>query len=65
MGNKIDMKQVRDSVHGYIDIPKIVLHEIIDTPIFQRLRRLNRPVCAPFIPVLTMTASPIPWVSIT
>lgn len=54
MGNKIDMKQVRDSVHGYID-----------TPIFQRLRRLNRPVCAPFIPVLTMTASPIPWVSIT
>lgn len=42
MGKKIDMKQVRDSVHGYIDIPKIVLHEIIDTPIFQRLRQIEQ-----------------------
>ncbi len=42
MGKKIDMKQVRDSVHGYIDIPEIVLHEIIDTPIFQRLRQIEQ-----------------------
>lgn len=35
-------KLFRDSVHGYIEIPEIIVNEIIDTPIFQRLRRIEQ-----------------------
>lgn len=42
MNKKVVMKQIRDSIHSYIDIPEIVLHEIIDTPIFQRLRQIEQ-----------------------
>lgn len=35
-------KVFRDSVHGYIEIPEIIVNEIIDTPIFQRLRRIEQ-----------------------
>lgn len=35
-------KLIRDSIHGYIDIPQIILVEIVDTPIFQRLRQIEQ-----------------------
>ena len=35
-------KLIRDSVHGYIEIPEIIINKIIDTAIFQRLRRIEQ-----------------------
>ena len=35
-------KLIRDSVHGYIEIPEIIISGIIDTDIFQRLRRIEQ-----------------------
>lgn len=35
-------KLIRDSVHGYIEIPSIIINRIIDTAIFQRLRRIEQ-----------------------
>lgn len=35
-------KIIRDSIHGYIEIPEIMLKEIIDTPVFQRLRQIEQ-----------------------
>lgn len=35
-------KLIRDSVHGYIEIPTIIVKEIIDTPVFQRLRQIEQ-----------------------
>lgn len=35
-------KIIRDSIHGYIEAPEIVYKEIIDTPIFQRLRQIEQ-----------------------
>lgn len=35
-------KLFRDTVHGYISIPEIYCDNIIDTPIFQRLRRIEQ-----------------------
>jgi len=37
-----EMKSFKDSVHGYINIPKIFVTEIIDTPEFQRLRNIEQ-----------------------
>lgn len=34
------MKQIKDPIYGYIYIPKEYMDEIIDTPNFQRLRRV-------------------------
>lgn len=36
------MKRILDSVHGYILIPKPYFEGIIDTPFFQRLRRIEQ-----------------------
>ena len=36
------MKVLRDSVHGYIQIPKEWCRLFVDTPIFQRLRRIEQ-----------------------
>lgn len=36
------MKVIKDIVHGYIRIPKVYFIEIIDTEIFQRLRRIEQ-----------------------
>lgn len=35
-------KIVNDPVHGFIELPKNVILEIIDTPVFQRLRRIKQ-----------------------
>jgi HD superfamily phosphohydrolase len=35
-------KIIRDSLHGYISLPTIIFSEIIDTPIFQRLKRIEQ-----------------------
>ncbi len=35
-------KIIRDNVHGYVNIPEIIFDEIIDTPVFQRLRRIEQ-----------------------
>lgn len=35
-------KLFRDSIHGYIEIPEVIVSEIIDTPVFQRLRRIEQ-----------------------
>lgn len=35
-------KLIRDTIHGYIEIPEIVVKKIIDTPIFQRLRQIEQ-----------------------
>lgn len=36
------MKRIRDTIHGYISIPDILCHKVIDTKIFQRLRRIEQ-----------------------
>lgn len=35
-------KAFRDNVHDYIRIPDVIVHEIIDTPLFQRLRSVEQ-----------------------
>ena len=38
----VDEKKIKDFVHGYISIPKILFENFIDTPHFQRLRRIEQ-----------------------
>jgi len=33
---------IKDSVHGYINVPKPIAREIIDTDIFQRLKNIEQ-----------------------
>lgn len=44
MGNKNEKKYktIRDSVHGYIDIEKEYMDLFVDTPLFQRLGRIEQ-----------------------
>lgn len=35
-------KLIRDSVHGYIEVSEVIMENIIDTPIFQRLRQIEQ-----------------------
>lgn len=35
-------KLIRDSVHGYIEVPEIIMQKIVDTSIFQRLRQIEQ-----------------------
>lgn len=35
-------KLIRDTIHGYIEIPEIIINELIDTPVFQRLRQIEQ-----------------------
>lgn len=37
-----DFKRILDSVHGYINVPKVYCDNIIDTVYFQRLRRIEQ-----------------------
>lgn len=43
-------KIIRDSLHGYISLPSIIFSEIIDTPIFQRLKRIEQTSMRPLYP---------------
>ncbi|MHC1695891.1 MAG: hypothetical protein AB9835_11630 [Eubacteriales bacterium] len=38
----MDYKKIRDNVHGYISIPDSIIKNIVDTSIFQRLRRIEQ-----------------------
>ncbi|MDR3245226.1 MAG: HD domain-containing protein [Prevotellaceae bacterium] len=46
----MDNKIIRDSLHGYISLPAIIFSEIIDTPIFQRLKRIEQTSMRPLYP---------------
>jgi len=37
-----EYKSYKDMVHGYIRVPMLFVHEIIDTPLFQRLRFIEQ-----------------------
>lgn len=37
---KLDDKKIKDPVYGYISIPSQYIKDIIDTSVFQRLRRV-------------------------
>lgn len=43
-------KHFRDSVHGYIQIPLIIVEKIIDTPLFQRLQDVEQTGMRPLFP---------------
>lgn len=47
---KKKQKRVLDSVHGYITIPEELCDNIIDTPYFQRLRRVEQTSCRSLFP---------------
>ena len=44
------MKRILDSVHGYVRIPESYMNDIIDTPEFQRLRRIEQTSCRALFP---------------
>ena len=44
------MKRILDSVHGYVNIPSLYADTIIDTPQFQRLRRIEQTSCRALFP---------------
>lgn len=50
MGNMRKTKTLLDSVHGNIEIPIDYFNEIIDTPYFQRLRRIEQNSCRSVFP---------------
>ncbi len=44
------VKKFRDTIHGYIEIPKVIVKEIIDTEQFQRLRYIEQTSMRPLYP---------------
>ena len=50
MGRDTEVKNILDSVHGQIKIPKEWCEKIIDTPYFQRLRRIEQNSCRSVFP---------------
>lgn len=50
MGRLHKVKRILDSVHGQIKIPKEWCEKIIDTPHFQRLRRIEQNSCRSVFP---------------
>ena len=46
----LGVKVFRDNVHGYIQIPNIIVREIIDTEVFQRLRHIEQTSMRPLYP---------------
>ena len=45
-----DCKVVRDSVHGYIAVPSVMMREIVDSALFQRLRHIEQTSMRPLFP---------------
>lgn len=43
-------KKFKDTIHGYIEIPDIIVSEIIDTALFQRLRYVEQTSMRPLYP---------------
>lgn len=43
-------KRILDSVHGYITIPEDICDNVVDTPYFQRLRRVEQTSCRVLFP---------------
>lgn len=43
----MDVKQWKDPIYGYIDIPIKYVRDIIDTAAFQRLRRITQTSYSP------------------
>ena len=43
-------KRILDSVHGYITIPEDICDKVVDTPYFQRLRRVEQTSCRVLFP---------------
>jgi len=37
-----NIKVIRDSIHGYIQIPETIVKEIVDSELFQRLRNIEQ-----------------------
>jgi len=50
MGESNEVKRVLDSVHGQIQVPKEWCEKIVDTPFFQRLRRIEQNSCRSVFP---------------
>lgn len=44
------VKKFRDPVYGYIEIEENIVHDIIDTATFQRLRNIRQTSYAPLYP---------------
>ena len=42
-----DWKQLKDPIYGYIDVPCDYMENIVDTAVFQRLRRITQTSYAP------------------
>ncbi len=45
-----EFKQFKDPIYGYIQIPSYIVNEIIDTNVFQRLRRIIQTSYSPLYP---------------
>lgn len=43
-------KKFKDTIHGYIEIPDIIVKEVIDTALFQRLRYVEQTSMRPLYP---------------
>lgn len=43
-------KKFRDTIHGYIEIPEVIVSNIIDTELFQRLRHIEQTSMRPLYP---------------
>ena len=41
------LKKFRDPVYGYIEIEDSIVHNIVDTAVFQRLRNIRQTSYAP------------------
>ena len=50
-----DLKQLKDPLYGYINIPVKLARDVIDSRVFQRLRRISQTSYAPLYPSATHT----------
>lgn len=50
-----DSKQLKDPLYGYINIPVKLARDVVDSQVFQRLRRISQTSYAPLYPSATHT----------